>query len=296
MQNLEKLVDNSWIRRTKIPKEIYPRLSDRPILLSKHPWPMAGLDPQTKLQPYLGQGSLAQQDFRNQNGGFIGMHETPAQTQAELDKQNEDKRTNHDQAKQKIEQMRQELKDQGVPEKRMPKLPPEFKPKPTPNSAAPSGAKFEYHPGGGIHSNKIPSSQAMGGPTSRSILKKTKLKAERIAERRRHRARDIELAGMAHSRPVVRPDTSTTTYLTREQTQAESTAVSPQKIWSQRDRQQRKPAIPTWLRSTKKRLKNVWKKNQESNHRQLKSTGHRRGGTHHRNKPSPEVLFSGCRH
>jgi short subunit dehydrogenase len=152
-------------------------------------------------------------------------------------------------------------------EKTMPKLPAEFKPKPTPNSAAPSGAKFEYHPGGGIHSNKIPSSQAMGGPTSRSILKKTKLKAERIAERRRHRARDIELAGMAHSRPVVRPDTSTTTYLTREQTQAESTAVSPQKIWSQRDRQQRKPAIPTWLRSTKKRLKNVWKKNQESNHR-----------------------------
>jgi hypothetical protein len=43
-----------------------------------------------------------------------------------------------------------------VPEKTMPKLPAEFKPKPTPNSAAPSGAKFEYHPGGGIHSNKIP--------------------------------------------------------------------------------------------------------------------------------------------
>jgi hypothetical protein len=98
---------------------------------------MAGLDPQTKLQPYLGQGSLAKQDFRNQNGGFIGTHETPAQTQAELDKQNEDKRTSHDQAKQKIEQKRQELKDQGVPEKRMPKLPAEFKPKPTPNSAAP---------------------------------------------------------------------------------------------------------------------------------------------------------------
>lgn len=124
---------------------------------------MAGLDPQTKLQPYLGQGSLEKQDFRNQNGGFIGMHETPGQTQAELDKQNEDKRTSHDQAKQKIEQRRQELQDQGVPEKRWPKLPAEFKPKTTPNSAAPSGAKFEYHPGGGIHSNKIPSSQAMGG-------------------------------------------------------------------------------------------------------------------------------------
>jgi hypothetical protein len=142
----------------KNPKGNLPALLGKNSEPSEHAemaYKMAGLDPQTKLQPHLGGGSLQGKDFRNQGGGFIGKHETPAQTQEELDAQNSQKKANHE----KLLQENERKKQAGEPTKPVGA----FKPKKNPTPAAPSGAEFEYHPGGGIHSDKIPSSEAMGG-------------------------------------------------------------------------------------------------------------------------------------
>jgi len=115
---------------------------------------MAGLDPYSELHTSLGRGSLAGKQFKD-GGGFIAEQLNPAQTQEEADAQHAARVKRYDARHFKL---KAEAEAKGEP-------PPPYNPpkKPELKQAAPSGASFEFHRGGGEHSNKIPPSKAMGG-------------------------------------------------------------------------------------------------------------------------------------